>query len=383
MAAETPGRAFAATWRNERGEVVGTTFGGTMCLRPRKPWRIRFHRDGFEGVIRCGECPGCLEFDRRRLADRLHAKYSSDGCAQGAGHGTAAYPSARSAAGETQRLFVVRIYAPIEMHAAISHKLHRRRGLQLEPGMWRLGASSFAVLSREATTLPLVLRQNGVKFRIEPLRLRRGRRAWRSLTAGLIVAREIYGEQTKRWYARGLPAAEREKWEVIKIAKYKSYDRARSPRARTDRRLVLVPPDVWKLSRTDRRFLHGLLTRQPDPEGVRKVMGLVADTLRKAGSSLLVSAPPKAVLGVEQVREWYRRYAERSRARTTSPTPDQDLTPTSEVGGYVSSGHEQGELMPEQLAAARRKEQAERKKRRLQWEAQEIIERMRKKSEGW
>src|SRR5258707_13306721 len=74
----TPARAFAATWRNDKGDVVATTSAKTMCLWPRLPWRIRFSRDGFEGVIPCRECPGCLELERQRLAARLHERY----CAQ-------------------------------------------------------------------------------------------------------------------------------------------------------------------------------------------------------------------------------------------------------------------------------------------------------------
>lgn len=406
MVGEASGRAFAATWRTEQGEVVGTTFGGTMCLWPRKPWRIRFSGDGFEGVIRCGECPGCLEFDRRRLADRLQAKY-------GEGKGA---------------MFIVRIWAPLDSHAAISHALHRRRGLELEPGMWRLGASSFALLSRERNRVSGLLLLAGVKHRVEPLRLSRGRRAWRVLTAGLIVAREIYGEQRNRFYARGLPAADRQKWEVKKLGSYKSYSRAASPRAWTGRRLVLVPPEVWQLRRADRRSLRGLLTRASDPEGVKRVMQLVAGVLaggagvygnrvlgsQELGALAAAGGVSERTVGVDRIRSKgvtvsqhcrvpshvsaaaegrsgrihspasYQRIAGLVEARSDAPPPDPIFTPTSEVGGYVSSEHDQGELMPEQLAAARRKEDADARKARLMRESQEIIERMKRKSpKGW
>jgi len=376
------GRAFAATWRNEQGEVVGTTYGGTMCLFPVKPWRLRFSGDGFEGVIRCRECPGCLEFDRRRMADRLQAKYGV------APKSIARVPRSRVHLGASlpdggaTRYFVVRIWAPLEEHASIAHKLHRRRGLELEPGMWRLGASSFALLAREATPLRALLKRTGLRHRIEPLRLSRGRRAWRVLTAGITVAREIYGEQRNRWYARGLPPAERQKWEVQKIGQYKSYSRARSPRAWTGRKLVLVPPEVWQLRRVDRRSLRGLLNRQSDPEGVARVMRLVADAISGASSRFDVSAAPKARLTREQVVQWYADSARRKEARTALPGSDSSNTPTSEVGGYVSSEHKQGELMPLELSRARRKEWEARRKARDIKESMEIIERMRKKSHG-
>lgn len=382
MVAEASGAAFAATWRDERGEVVATTHGGTMCLWPRKPWRIRISREGFEHVIRCGECPGCLEFDRRRLAERLHAKYGTQGEQRRLNTGAQTRRRVAGSVSLSPSLFVVRIFAPLDLHASIAHKLHRRRGLQLEPGMWRLGASSFAVIAREPSAIREVLKRLGFRHRIEPLRLRRGRRAWRVLTAGLLVAREIYGEQRNRWYARGLPPADRQKWEVQKIAKYQSYDRARSPRAWKSGRVVLVPPDVWRLCRADRRSLRGLLLRQPDPEGVRKVMGMVADVIGKAGNRFTVSAPPKAVLSRADVVAWYQRNAERSKARTIVTGSESDLPPLSEAGGYTSSEHSQGELMPRELERERQKEWLDAKKRRAIKESMEIIERMKAKAKG-
>jgi hypothetical protein len=382
VAGDTPGAAFAATWRNSQGAIVGTTYGGTMCLWPRKPWRIRITREGFEHVIRCGECPGCLEFERRRLASRLHARYAPSS-ARGADSSTQTGTiGVEGAAKNSRRLFLVRIFAPLELHASIAHALHRRRGVELEPGMWRLGATSFALLARTAPSLRAVLKRMGLRHRVEPLRLSRGRRAFRNLTAGLLVAREIYGEQRNRWYARGLPKADRLKWEVKKICKYASYDRWRSPRANIESRVVLVPPDVWRLSRPDRRSLRGMLLRAPDPEGVARVMGLVADTLRNAGRRLPVSAAPKALLTREQVSGWYKQMAERREARTALPGSDSSLTPSSEEGGYVSSEHKQGELMPLELARAREKEVRDARKRRALKESLEIIERMRRKSKG-
>jgi hypothetical protein len=377
---EAPGTAFAATWRDEQGAIVGTTYGGTMCLWPVKPWRIRFHRDGFEGVMRCRECPGCLELDRRRMADRLQAKYSIK-LQRGGAHRKA------SIGGEpdvpitpAQQFFVVRIWAPMDQHASIAHKLHRRRGLQLEPGMWRLGASSFALLARCVAPLRAALALAGLKHRIEPLRLSRGRRAWRVLTAGLTVAREIYGEQRNRWYARGLPPAEQEKWEVKKVGKYQSYDRARSPRAWTDRKLVLVPPEVWKLCRTDRLSLRGQLLRASDPEGVARVMRLVADALRHGNGNSGLAGAPQALLTREAVVAQYQRFAAKSSERAAHQISDPDLPPSSERGGYVTSVHSQGELMPLELARARRKEWEEARKRKAIKDSMEIIERMKRKT---
>ena len=350
MAGETPARAFAATWQSESGQVVGTTWGGTMCWFPRKPWRLRIERDGFEHIVRCGECPGCLEFERRRLADRLHARYGPGSAQAAAAQTTETGKSAVAAGTSGRQLYIVRIWAPLERHTEISHKLHRRVRLELEPGTYRLGASSFAVLSREKTGLTLVLRRAGVEFRIEPVRFRRRRRAWRALTAGLSVARSVYGEQVKRWYARGLPAAEREKWHVEKRSYQPGYDRARSPRAWSAGKLVLVPPEVWQLRRNDRRSLRALLNRAPDPESVHKVMAVVSQVVaaRDLQSSVLASGSGK--LTAAQVREWYDRRKSSAAEQRSVDSVMPDLHPSSGGEGYVSSEHSQGELMPRQLS---------------------------------
>lgn len=448
MAGVTPKGAFAATWRNEQGEVVGTTYGGTMCRWPTMPWRIRFHRDGFEGVIPCGECPGCLEFYRRRLAARFQSRYAALGTAKPAELATAS--PTKSAGIATQRdqlrdkrdvthprsglvvrnrlpqLFAVRIYAPAELHAQYSRRFHRRPRLELEPGFVRCGSRSFFLLVRAPENLARVLGAIGLRFRIHPVRLSRGARAWRALTAGLIVAREIYGEQRNRWYARGLPQVDRQKWEVRKVGKYQSYDRSSSPRAWSSRGLVLVPPEVWKLSRTDRRSLRGKLLRASDPEGVRRVMGLVAQALGSAapppgGADLgtriggvmhTLASDSGRSSGVDRIRDKvstgssnsrlpipdtakaegrsgrrhsaasYQKIAERSLGTTAPPAASGSIPPFSEMGGYVSSEHSQGELLPKQLADADRKEWRKGRAARILAESLAIIERMRKKTIG-
>ena len=250
--------------------------------------------------------------------------------------------------------------------------------------MWRQGANSFALLARSASSLRVILKRLGYKHRILPLRLSRGRRAWRVLTAGLIVAREVYGEQRNRFYARGLPKADRLKWEVKKIGTYSGYSRNASPRAWTGRRVVLVPPDVWKLRPTVRRSLRGLLLRAADPEGVRRVMGIVAQVSTATSARFNVSAAAEGRPTREQVVEFYKQTADRVAARSAMPAAAPDHTPSSGEEGYVSSEHKQGELMPLELARARQKEWADLKKARAIRESMEIIERMKRKSpKGW
>ena len=338
-AAETASGAYAATWRDRDDQIVATTNGSTMCWDPRLPWRLRIEREGYSHIIRCRACPGCREFERRRLADRLSLKYGA-GAARLPRDATSppkrAHPRARSAPAP---LYLVRIFAPLSRHARIAHALRRRRGLDLETGLYRLGSSSFAILSRERARLPALLRRMGLRSRVEPVRFSRGRRAWRAITAGLMVAREVYGEETKRWYALGLPAAPRESWEVRKLETYRPYDRRSAPRAWTSGNLVLVPPEVWKLSRTDRRSVRALLSHAPDPESVQRVMEIVnqvtsAQALRSV--PLAVSERPK--LSREQVQDWYRQMLARKSARSDAPD-DRSLGPLSDGGRYTSSVH--------------------------------------------
>ena len=364
-------QAFGATWRDQAtGEVVGTTWGGTMCWWPRRPWAIKFAGDGFEGVVRCGQCPGCLEFDRRRLADRLHVKYSPVPGTPFGKSGAAPPASGNRLRTSVAHLFVIRIWAPLADHAALSHKLHRRRGLELEPGFFRLGSRSFALLSREMTHIRAILRSLGLEHRIEAVRMRRRRRAWRVITAGVLVAREVYGEQVKRWYAPGLPPAAKQSWEVEKHAMEKPWHRTSGARARRSGSVVLVPPEVWRLRPTERRLLRREYASATSPEGVERVMGLVAAALAGQTRQFNLIEPAEGRLSREQVQAWYQEMARKRKARTDSPSPSGSDSPPAEGGGYVSSVHSSGADPPGEsaieLAERQRREREERERRKTQ-----------------
>lgn len=316
-------REFAARWCDVDGEEKGTTFGGTMCWFPIKPWRLKIVGDGFEHVVPCRTCPGCLEFLRRWLSERLHALFSD----------------------RRGKFYLVRIWATLSQHSAVAHRLHRTIGLELEPGLYRLGAGSMGLLSRERKRVVAVLRRWGLHFRIEPIHLRRGRRAWNGLTAGLLVSRAVYGEQTKRWYARGLPRLAKPKWEVVKIGTYRTYDRVSSPRARRADGLVLVPPKAWKMRRTDRRIVRECLARAASPEAATLAIRVVAELVAKVAKPITVSAPPKSADELDRIRRTYQLVAE-LQGHGTEHSVDPNLTPTPErVGGYVSSEHPKGDWL--------------------------------------
>ena len=372
-------QAFGATWRDQTtNEIVGTTWGGTMCWWPRRPWAIKFAGDGFEGIIRCGECPGCLEFDRRRLADRLSRKYQHGPVQIAASSTTRSTRRASGAASEIPQLYVIRIWAPLVDQATLSHKLHRRRGLELEPGFFRLGSRSFALLSREVTHIRAILRSLKLEHRIEPVRMSRRRRAWRVITAGVLVAREVYGEQIKRWYAPGLPPAEKQSWEVEKHAMQKPWHRTSGARAKRSGHVVLVPPEVWRLRPTERRLLRREYASATSPEGVERVMGLVAAALAGQTRQFNLIEPAEGRLSREQVQAWYQEMARKRKARTETPSPSGSNSPPAEGGGYVSSVHSSGADPPgesaSELAERQRREREERERRKTQDQIARFLE---------
>ena len=334
--------AFAATWRDPQNEIVGTTWGGTMCEAPRGPNILRLARGDWTIVARCRECRGCIEYDRRRLADRLKAKYSTVASVHRGRDARGRNSSAASSPRPCWSLWLIRIYAPLSEHAALSHKLHRRPRLNLEPGFFRLGLTSFGVLARSKEGSPRIQLDRGLDARVEPIRLARGRRAWRAITAGLVVLRSVYGEQVKRWYVRGLPPAEREKWEVIKLVKNSPHGRNSGPRVWAGSRVVLVPPEVWRLPRASRRDIRGLLARAATPEAVASIMELVAGVVRDRSLQSSVQPRAEGALTREQVVAWYAQVAARKAKTSTAGSTSGSLPPHSEVGGYVSSRHSSG-----------------------------------------
>lgn len=109
-------------------------------------------------------------------------------------------------------------------------------------------------------------------------------------------------------------------------------------------------------------------------------MRMVADVVGNGIRSSGFSAAPKALLSRDAVVRWYREMADRKNAQRTENSDDSSNTPTFEGGGYTSSVHEQGELMPEELARQRRADWNEARKRKAIKDSMEIIERMKRKS---
>lgn len=290
-----------------------------MCWFPRRPGRLRIAREGYEHIIRCSECPGCLELNRRRLADRLKAHYQ----------------------GKTGPLWLVRIHVPAEAMAPTSHRLHRRPGLKLEAGHFRLGLASMALLARDKAPVHLALRSDGIAHRIERIRASRGRRAWRAITAGILVSREAYGEQVKRWYMRGLAPLDKLRWEIDRRQYEPGYDRRRSPRAWTSSKLILVPPALWTTGHRYRRTLRALLRNATDPESVAAIIAEASGQASASASSVNrgASAPPQrdASAAHDAIYEQGRVAANDAAAAASFSSSSSP----SERERYRSSGHTQ------------------------------------------
>jgi hypothetical protein len=195
------------------------------------------------------------------------------------------------------------------------------------------------VLSHVKRLPPLSLHGEVLETRTEPIFLSRGRRAWRSATGGMLVAREAYGEQRNRWYIRGLPRAEKESWNVLSQAGEKGYSRSSDPRVWKSHNLVLVPPEVWRLGRGDRRTIRRELGSASSPEGVARVMAMVSALAARKAQSSLIGPAGRPVLTREQVVESYAMAARRSKAASGSERPLISPSPPSEGGGHISSVH--------------------------------------------
>ena len=334
--------AFAATWRDEEtGEIVAYTLGDTMCQSPRRPWALTIEREGDRLIAPCGECSGCLEFLRRRLAERLKAKYSLLLSASSGTTTNVAAGNATAGATYSGKLWLIRIWYPLELQAELSRKLHRRRGLELEPGFYRLGVDSFAVLARSKEGVPPLLRRLGLRHHVEPVRLSRGRRAFRLLTSGILVARAVYGCQVKRWYARGLPPAERLKWDVVKKAMQKPWRRRTGARVRSGGKIILVPPAIWSMGGDRIAEFRKESSTAITPEQVLANRRRVAEIVTSTTSAFQLDAPAQPALTREQVQTFYATMRQRKLAARTE-TAAAAFSPSTLLGGGLQSSRHSG-----------------------------------------
>lgn len=262
--------AFAATFRDQEGRVVGYTSGSTVCWYPRKPSKLAAVSDDGrrETIIRCGFCLGCRELDRRRLADRLVKHYRE----------------------EKQPIWLVHV----QSSTVGSHISRIRRSLMRRlpncAGFYRSGqAGAVLIVVGPRPTLHALTMRTPVGITIEGVSRPNRRRAWRSATRGMMVSRDEYGEQTNRYYHRGLPPREKERWAVATRAGIRSRHRTVAVGVRAVRDDVsLHPPEAWRLPR---------LLKRKGPERARfaspiLIGSTVPNVLAAAFASAAASASP-------------------------------------------------------------------------------------------
>jgi hypothetical protein len=159
------------------------------------------------------------------------------------------------------------------------------------------------------------------------------------LTAGILVARAVYGEEVKRWYARGLPGAERMRWDVVKRAMQKPWRRRTGARVRTGSKIILVPPAIWSMDGDRLKEYREAAAAAVSPEQVMSNRRRLAEIVAGAASAFRLTAPAQPALTREQVQTFYASMAQRKRARA-SETAAAALNPSTLLGGgLLSSRH--------------------------------------------
>jgi hypothetical protein len=182
----------AATFRDRDNHVVGTTWGGTWCWHPVNPAKYATESEdgGDVHVIRCRRCPGCMELDRRELADRLVLTFNK----------------------EVGDIWVVVVEVTATEGVAVALAVRRTMKSWSRWGWCRIGAGQLAIVAAgQKPRLRASRLLHGRSVSITRVLKTRRRRAWSMVTAGILYSRSVYGEQTNRWYIRGLKRVPRAK----------------------------------------------------------------------------------------------------------------------------------------------------------------------------
>lgn len=218
--------------------------------------------------MRCRWCPGCLEFERRRLAQRVHTHFSAT----------------------EEKLWLVLIECPPHSTARVAAAVRRRRTVRWSSGFSRVSRSTVALIAAGAKPrLRACGSLSGCCVSVTAIRRSRGLRAWSNYTAGLLVTRDEWGEQTKRWYWRGLAPAEKESFDVSTRVGLV----ARNPGCTQGIRAVrdgvgLYPPEAWRPPRLNRR--RGALERRTN--GPLQISATLKALIQQALSAPLARKSP-------------------------------------------------------------------------------------------
>jgi hypothetical protein len=226
---------FGATFRNTAGDIVGRTSARTLCWYPKAPSKFAaVSEDGRrETAIRCGECSGCLEYDAQILRERLRNKY-------------------RTVEGQ---LWAVIVSAAFLEQSKVRKRLSRIASSKGWLGFHRITIGSFAcIATEEPKSLAALSSRICCSMISVKLGAKKRNRSYRLLSQGLLVPRSKWGEQTNRFYHRGLPPREKDRW----ITSGRGGIRSRHPEFAVGVRAIngdigIYPPEAWRPPRLVRR----------------------------------------------------------------------------------------------------------------------------------
>jgi hypothetical protein len=324
----------AATFRNSQGEVIGTTWAGTVCWYPRKPSMLAaVSADGKrETALPCGFCSGCRELTRQRLAHRLVKHYSD----------------------VKEPLWLLEVTCPSSRMSRLFRSLRPTTTFQGYAGWARNGSTGVAIIVKGAReAVPARLFAKFPTTRCQRLSKPQRTKTWWNFTRGVLVSRDEYGGQVNRFYHRGLPPAETEKWGVVTRGGIRKRHAAVGVGVRAvDGDVSLHPPTAWLLPRLLKRkgpeskrisalaqfgtILGSLLDNLPgkstrEPSTINQQARVSAPSYSSMPGMVSPKAPaslktrPLVPKGMgyrssnqpvsEKYLEWGRRMAEKARAR--------------------------------------------------------------------
>jgi len=324
----------AATFRNSQGEVIGVTWAGTVCWYPRKPSMLAaVSEDGKrETALPCGFCAGCREHARQRLARRLVKHYST----------------------EKEPLWLWEVSCPDSRVSRLFRSLRPTTTFRGYAGWARNGSTGVVIIVKGArAAVPARIFAKFPTIRCQRLIKPQRTKTWWSFTRGVLVSRDEYGEQVNRFYHRGLPPMEKDKWGVVTRGGIRKRHATVGAGVRAvDGDVSLHPPTAWLLPRLLKRKgpeskrisalahfgtilgsvidnLPGKSTREPSPINQQARGSAPSSSSMPGMVSPKASAPlktrPLVPNGMgyrssnqnvsEKYAEWGRRMAEKARAR--------------------------------------------------------------------
>lgn len=190
-----PISSYAASWRDEHGGIVASVYGDTICLSPVDARNLAaISADGnYESTLPCRKCEGCRRYQMLVLRRRLVEGFKS--C--------------------REKLWTLQVDCSPSVRQWVIRTL-RRTMMRTEWLGYCISKDGFVALIAKATQPRLSAWITGPTrlYRAKPVKARARLSGWRKLTVGLLIPREVYGEQVNRFYFRGLAPYQREPLEV-------------------------------------------------------------------------------------------------------------------------------------------------------------------------